>query len=125
MNLVDSSGWLEYASGSSSGKHFRQPIHALSELVVPSVVLFEVFKKMLLVKGEREALRVSAHMLKGHVVPLDAALALDAAYFSKEYGIAMADSIIYATAKMKAATIWTQDADFKGLENVKYFPKKS
>ena len=123
MNLVDSSAWLEYFAGTNEGKKFRAAIESTSTLIVPTIVLFEVFKKMLLELGERAALRTTGHMMKAAVIPLDEKLSLDAAGISVKYKFAMADSIILATAQRSRATIWTQDADFKGLPGVKYFKK--
>jgi len=124
MNVVDSSGWLEYFADGPNASVFAKPIQAASTLVVPSVSLFEVFKRVMTQRGEDAALEAAALMRQGRVVPLDDALALDAARLSVEHRLPMADSIILATALAHGATLWTQDADFESLKGVRYLPKK-
>lgn len=68
---------------------------------------------------------VTALMEQGKVIPLDAALAKNAAAFGLQYKLPLADSIIFATASMYSAVIWTQDSDFEGLRNVKFVSKAS
>ncbi len=75
-------------------------------------------------RGEGMALEAIAHMEQGKVVPLDSSLAIDSAKYGIDYKLPLADSIIYATGQKFNALIWTQDIDFKSLENVKYYPKK-
>lgn len=123
MNVVDSSGWLSYFAGEKNLRVFAEPIGRLEELLVPSITLTEVSRIILRQRGEDTADRAVAHMLQGKVVPLNESLAVDAAYFGVEYKLPLADSIIYATAHRYNATVWTQDADFKDLNNVRYFPK--
>ena len=122
MNVVDSSGWLSYFADDSNAQSFAAPIDSLGELLVPSITLTEVFKNIQRQRGEEAALRAIAHMEQGRVIVLDEKLAVDAAVFGIEYRLPLADSIIYATARRHEATLWTQDADFKDLTNVKYFP---
>ncbi len=124
MNLVDSSGWLEYFADGPNASFFAPPLESTGKLIVPSICLFEVFKKVLQQKSEDEALLAIALMQKGEIVPLDPTLAIDAAKLSHESKLPMADSIILATANRLKATIWTQDADFKGFKNVKFVPAK-
>ena len=123
MNVVDSSGWLSYFANDKNSRFFANPIGRLEELLVPSITLTEVFKNILRQRGEEAALRAIAHMEQGKVVPLNEGLAMDAAYFGIEYKLPLADSIIYATARRYEAMLWTQDADFKDLKNVRYYPK--
>lgn len=123
MNIVDSSGWLEYFAGTNRAKYFAKTIENPRSLLVPSITLYEVFKKVLIEKDESIALFVIAHMKLGQVVDLDLEIALSAAKLSKEHQLPMADSIIWATAQKYNAVIWTQDADFKEFSNVKYFKK--
>ena len=123
MNVVDSSGWLEYFTDGPNAAAFAKPIHATALLIVPSVSLFEVFKRVMTQRGEDVALEAAAMMRQGRVVPLDDALALEAARLSVERRLPMADSIILATARAHRATLWTQDADFKDLQDVRYFTK--
>lgn len=124
MNVVDSSGWLEYFAGAPNADFFAPAIEATSKLVVPSVSLYEVFKRILQQRGEGEALQAIALMQQGRVVELSATLALSAARSSVEYRLPMADSIMLATAREYRATLWTQDADFKSVPDVKYQSKK-
>ena len=120
MNVVDSSAWLEYLVESSSAPFFASAIEQPAKLVVPTVVLYEVFKKVRQERGESAALTVAALLQQGHVVDLTAPIALAAANVSAAHKLPMADSIIYATARAFAATLWTQDADFKDLPGVRF-----
>ncbi len=124
MNVVDSSAWLEYFADGANAAVFAKPIEATASLLVPTLSLFEVFKRVCQQRDEDEALRAIAVMEQGKVVDLDRATALEAARLSLQHGIAMADSVMLATAGRYRATLWTQDADFKGLPGVKYFAKR-
>ena len=124
MNIVDSSGWLEYFVDGPNAKHFSSPLKDPASLVVPVVSIYEVFKVVLRESGENEAIQAIAAMQKGTVVDLTAKLAMAASKLSLQHGLPMADSIILATAQAFDATIWTQDSDFKRISGVKYFPKK-
>jgi len=124
MNIVDSSGWLAYFAGEPNAEHFLTPSNDTASLVVLTVILYEVFKVVLRESGENEALQAAVAMRKGTVVDLTTALAIAASKLSPEHNLPMADSIILATAKEVNAAIWTQDSDFKNMDDVKYFPKK-
>ena len=124
MNIVDSSGWLAYFADESNAKHFAAPLNDSASLVVPTVTIYEVFKVVRRESGENEALQAAVAMRKGTVVDLTAALAIAASKLSLAHNLPMADSIILATAKEFNATIWTQDSDFKNIDDVKYFPRK-
>jgi len=123
MNVIDSSAWLSYFAGDSNARLFAKPIEALDKLLVPSITITEVFKSVLRQRNEESALEVVAHMEQGTVIALDGELAINAAIFSIELKLPLADSIIYATARKYDAVVWTQDTDFKGLENVKFYSK--
>ena len=123
MNVVDSSAWLEYFADGPNASVFAKPIQSTRSLLVPSLSLYEVFKRVSQQRSEDEALRVVAVMEQGRVVDLDRATALEAARLSIQHGIAMADSIILATAQRNRATLWTQDSDFDGLPGTKYYAK--
>lgn len=125
MNVVDSSAWLSYFANDDNSAVFADPIEKLSELLVPSITITEVFKNVLRQRGEAAALIVTAHMELGMIVPLNSELAKDAAKFGVFHKLPLADSIIFATAQKFSAAIWTQDSDFEGLANVKYFSRKS
>ncbi len=120
MNIVDSSAWLSYFAGDHNADAFSRPIEKLSDLLVPSITITEVFKSVLRQRGEEAALIVTAHMKQGKVIALDSGLAMDAARFGLLHKLPLADSIIFATAQKHAALIWTQDSDFAGLNNVRY-----
>ena len=124
MNIVDSSGWLAYFAGEPNARHFLTPLNDAAKLVVPTVTIYEVFKVILRESCEDDALQAIIAMQKGMVVDLRVSLAITASKLSLEYNLPMADSIILATAQEFKAIIWTQDSDFKGISNVKYFPKK-
>ncbi|MCR1795663.1 type II toxin-antitoxin system VapC family toxin [Leptospira sp. WS58.C1] len=124
MNIVDSSGWLEYFAGTKRSDLFSEAIEKTDKLLIPTISLYEVFKKIYIERDEDSALRVIAHMQQGTVIDLDASISIYAAKLSKDHKIPMADSIILATARKYNAILWTQDEDFIGLDGVKYFPKK-
>jgi predicted nucleic acid-binding protein len=124
MNVVDSSGWLEYFADGTNADFFAPAIEKTNELVVPTVSIFEVFKRMRQQKGEEAALQAVTAMMQGQVVELDSTLALSAARLSGDLQIPMADSMILATTKAFDAELWTQDADLKGIEKVRYIEKK-
>ena len=124
MNIVDSSGWLAYFADEPNSKHFLIPLNDTASLVVPTVTIYEVFKVVLRESSENEALHAVVAMQKGTVVDLTSPLAIAASKLSLEHNLPMADSIILATAKEFDATLWTQDADFKNINGVKYFPRK-
>ena len=124
MNVVDSSCWLEYIAGRPNAGAFSGPIEDTDQLIVPTIVLLEVFKQVLQWKDQPTALRVAGDMSRGRVVDLDATIALAAAQISHELKLPLADSVILATARRYGATLWTQDAHFEGIENVKFVPAR-
>ncbi len=123
MNVVDSSGWLEYFADGENAEFFSSVIENLDELVVPAVSLYEVFKRILQQRGEGDALRAVALMAQGTVVELDMRIALEAARLSDKEKLPMADSMMLATARLHGATLWTQDRDFEKFEDVRYVRK--
>jgi toxin FitB len=125
MNVVDSSGWLEYFADGPNADFFAPAIENASELVVPSLSMYEVFKRVLQQRGEDDALQAVGLMAQGLVVDLNMAMAIDAAKISVEQRLPMADSVILATARAYSATFWTQDADFQDIEGVQYVEKRS
>jgi predicted nucleic acid-binding protein len=124
MNVVDSSGWLEYFADGENAEFFSSAIENLDELVVPTVSLYEVFKRILQQRGEGDALRAVALMAQGTVVELDMRIALEAARLSDKEKLPMADSMMLATARLHGATLWTQDGDFEKFEDVRYVRKE-
>jgi predicted nucleic acid-binding protein len=123
MNVVDSSGWLEYFANGHNADFFAPAIENTSALIIPTLSLYEVFKRVLQQRGEGDALQAVAAMMQGRVVNLDTDLALSAARASVTFKLPMADSVILATAQMHGATLWTQDADLKGIAGVEYIAK--
>lgn len=123
MNVVDSSAWLEYFAEGANAKHFAGIIENAEELLVPSITLLEVFKRIAQQRDESTALHYVAVMQQSKVIELDSALALRAAALGIRHKLPLADSIVYATAQAENATVWTQDADFDGLAGVCYFAK--
>jgi predicted nucleic acid-binding protein len=123
MNIVDSSGWLEYFADGPNAEPFAEPLRDVAGLLVPAITLYEVFKIVCRQRGEDAALQAIALMQQGQVVDLNDPLALLAAKISLEIKLPMADSIILATARSHAAVLWTQDVDFADLQGVRYFPK--
>lgn len=124
MNIVDSSGWLEYFADAPNAAFFAPAIENISELLIPAISIYEVFKRVLQQRGEDAALQAAATMLQGNVISLDASLALSAAKISADLGLPMADSVILATARAYEAILWTQDADFEKINAVRYIEKR-
>ena len=120
MNVVDSSGWLEFFSDGPNASFFAPPIQKLSELIVPTLSLYEVFKRVLQQRDETQALKAVALMEQAIVVELNAAIALSAAKLSVDLKLPMADSIILASARAFKAMLWSQDADFEGMEGIRF-----
>jgi predicted nucleic acid-binding protein len=123
MNVIDSSGWLEYFTGGKNANFFAPVIEATENVIVPTISIFEVFKRTLVEKNRDDALEAVAMMYDGKIIDLDREIALIAAELSFELKLPMADSIILATARANDAILWTQDEHFKGLAGVKYVKK--
>ncbi len=120
MNIVDSSGWLEYFANGENADFFSKPIEDSESLLVPSISLYEVFKRILQQLDETEALNAIAFMQSGKIIDLSSPIALHAARISADLKIPMADSIMLATSRDYDAVLWTQDSDFEGLDGVEY-----
>ena len=123
MNLVDSCGWLEYFADGKNAEFFAPAVEDTENILVPTICLLEVFKRILQQRNEDAALQAVALMQQGHVIDLDRLIALKAAQIGFELNLPLADSVILATAQAHNATIWTQDSDFKNIKRVKYKPK--
>ena len=124
MNIVDSSGWLEYFAAGENAAFFTPAIQDSDNLLVPVIILYEVFKRILVQKGLNAAETSIMDMHKGQIVDLDTSLAISAALLSTQLKLPIADSLILATSQAAAATLWTQDTHFAGLEGVRYIEKK-
>jgi predicted nucleic acid-binding protein len=123
MNVVDSSGWLEYFASGGNAAFFAPAIENTRRLIVPSITIYEVFKNLCRQRSEGQALAWIAAMRQGRAVDLDAELALSAARISAESRLPMAAGIVLATARAHGAVLWTQDADFRGLPDVRFKAK--
>lgn len=123
MNVVDTSGWLEYFEGGHNASQFAAPIKDFEQLVVPTICIYEISKVILRESDEDHLLQALAAIQKGKIAPLTPSLSTAAAKISLKYKLPMADSIIYTTASHFDATVWTQDIDFKDLPNVNYIQK--
>ena len=124
MNLVDSCGWLEYLADGPNAGFFAGSLENQEKLLVPTICITEVFKRVLQQRGEDSALHAAALMQQGQVIDLGSAIAIEAARLGHKHNIPLADGIILATAYMHKAVIWTQDSDFKVLKDVKYKEKQ-
>lgn len=123
MNLLDSSGWIEIFAGTERAGLFI-PALQKGELLVPSIVIYEVRRYVLNHFSAAFLPKVMAALHSFEIVELTGELAANAADEAKRLKLAMADASIYATAQMYSATIWSQDADLGRLPGVKYFPKE-
>jgi len=124
LNVVGSSGWLEYFADGPNAAFFAPAVEATRELLVPTLSLYEVFKRVLQQRGEGEALQAVALMQQGQIAELTAPLALAAAKAGIEHRLPMAESIMLATAQAHGAILWTPDADFERIAGVKFVAKK-
>ena len=124
MNLVDSSGWLEYFAEGRNAGFFAPAIENTKLLLVSVINCYEVFRKVAEQRDENSAMQAVAAMQEGTLVDLSADLAILAAKLSLEAKLPMADSIVLATARMHRATVWTQDSDFAKLAGVRYVVKR-
>jgi predicted nucleic acid-binding protein len=124
VNLVDSCGWLEYLAEGPNASFFAEPLEDVESLIVPSICILEVVKKILQQRSQAEALQVATTMQQGKVISLGADLALDAAALGLRHGLPLADAVILATAQASDAVIWTQDSDFENLDGVKYVARR-
>ena len=123
MNLVDSSGWLEYFAGGKNAGNFAPVINNTEKLIVSTINIYQVYKKIISQRYEDSAFQAAAMMQQAKVIEITSSIAVQAAKISYLYKLPMADCLIYITAREHDAIIWTQDADFKGLEGVQYFKK--
>jgi toxin FitB len=124
MNIIDSSLWLEYFADTEAGNVISEIIENTNELIVPTITIYEVFKKLLFERNEDDAIFAVAHMRQGKIIELTDELSLFAAKIGKDYKLPLADSIIYATNVSFNCVLWTQDKHFMGLEFVNYVEKQ-
>ena len=125
MNLVDSSGWLEYFADGKNADFFVSSIEDTENLMVSTINIYEVYKKVLREKDEESAIQAVAIMQNSRIIDVDTSISLTAAKLSYDLKIPMADSLILSTARLYNAVLWTQDSDFENIPNVKYKNKNS
>ena len=125
MNLVDSSGWIEYLTDSTRADLFAVPIEQRNQLLVPTIALFEVHKILSRSLNAGMVNRCLDVMRLGRVLDLTDARAIAASNISKTHGLAFADSAMYSIAIEFNAQFWTQDVDYQGLPQVQFFAKPS
>ncbi len=123
MNLVDSSGWLEYFADGRNARFFAPALEDTENLIVSTINIYEVFKRILQQRGEDSALQAVALMHQAGVVDVTSSIAMDAVKLSIDLKLPMADSLILATARSCGAILWTQDAHFDGLPNIRFKKK--
>ena len=123
MTLVDSSGWIEYFTDGALAGRFAPYLEKIAEVTTPTIVIFEVYRVIRRERSEEVAMAAVAQMQKSRVVDFDQFLALTAAELSIEHGLAMADAIVYATARAHRTELVTADTDFEGLEGARVFSK--
>jgi len=119
LNVVDSSGWLEYFADTERAAFFAPAIEDIANLIVPTICIYEVFKKVFRERGENDAIQIASMMQAGKAVDLDGSLAIEAGRLP----LPLADNIIYTTAMQHEATLWTQDEHFKDLPGVRFLAK--
>ena len=124
MTLVDSVGWIEFFTDGPLAGEYAKYLQKPSEVIVPTIVLYEVYKKIKSERSEEAALVAVATMQNAQSVPLTEELSLSAADVSLGHKLAMADAIVYASALQQNANLVTSDKDLKDLPQVIYFPKK-
>ena len=125
MNLADSSAWFSFFLGDKNASFFAEAIENTSDLIVPSISITEVFKRLLREHNENIALEAVAHMEQATIIPLDSSLAINAAHYGVTHKLALADSIAYATAQQFNALLWTQNNRLQHLEGIRYHPQET
>lgn len=120
---LDSSGWIEITHAGANAAAFAEALTAAAPVVVSTISLYEIARYTTRVAGEAAAGELLAFLQQHAVIPVTPEIATLAATLGIRHQLAMADALIYATAQNQNATLWTQDADFKDLPHVRYFPK--
>jgi len=123
MNLVDSSGWLEYLSNGKQASIFAPVVQNTDELLVSVINKYEVLKRLMQDADSKKALNILAALYNGRLIEVTDTIALTAVELSFEFHLPFADSILLATARTEKAVLWTMDAHFKDIPGVQYFEK--
>ncbi|MBL6956371.1 MAG: type II toxin-antitoxin system VapC family toxin [Chlorobium phaeobacteroides] len=124
MNLVDSSGWIEFFNDGHYASYFLEALRDMDKVIVPTLCYYEVFTYVMRGMSDTEALQVVAFMQQAESVELTDAIAVHAARLSAKHTIRLSPAITLATAQLHHATIWTQDACLKDFPEVKYYPNR-
>lgn len=124
MRVVDTSAWIEWFRGTSTGDILREHMPRSEEWVMPTMVQLELAKWLTRELGEDWSNRALSHSQTLVVAPLLTSTALLAAELSADHKLSTADAVIYATAQERDADLLTCDAHFEGLPRVIYVPKK-
>ncbi len=125
MNIVDSSGWLEYFCDGENAGFFAPAVEDTGNLLIPAICLYEVFKRIIQMQDVQHAQTLVSDMLAGQVIAIDESIALNATRISLDLKLAMADSLILACARTHSALLWTQDVHFRGISGVKWVQKSA
>lgn len=123
MNVVDSSGWIEFFKAGANGPVFKPVIEDRHALLVPTIALFEVHKVLSRSLPADLVKRCLDVMRLGRVLDLTDARAIAASTAASQHKLAMADAAMYSMACEFGATFWTQDVDYQGLDGVQYCAK--
>ena len=123
MNMVDSSGWIEFFQAGTNGLVFKPVIELRDQLLVPTIALFEVHKVLSRSLPSDLVDRCLAVMRLGRVLDLTDQRAIAASKVSREHRLALADAAMYSMAQEHRASFWTQDIDYQDLPDVRYFSK--
>ena len=123
MNVVDSSGWVEFFQAGANGLVFKPVIELRDQLLVPTIALFEVHKVLSRSLPSDLVDRCLAVMRLGRVLDLTDQRAIAASKVSREHRLALADAAMYSMAQEHRASFWTQDIDYQDLPGVRYFSK--
>ena len=124
MVIVDSCGWLEWFTDGNLADKYRKYLEDQENLLMPAIILYEVYKILKREVNEEKALLAVGYMKNSPVIPLDETLALSAADIALQENLAMADAIIVATSRLYNCTIISSDSDLKNQPNVSFIQKK-
>ncbi len=122
-NCLDSSAWIEITHGGPNAQAFAKALSSPTPLIVSTISLYEIARYTTRVAGEHAAEEILAFLNQHTITPVSPEIAAHAANLGARHQLAMADALIYATARTQNATLWTQDSDFQDLPNVRFFPK--
>lgn len=123
MNVVDSSGWIEYLQDTPRADLFAAAIEDRPRLLVPTIAIYEVHKILSRHLDAAVVTQCLEVMRMGRVIDLTDRRAVAASVASRQHGLAFADAAMYSLAQEHGATFWTQDIDYQGLPGVNYCPK--